>query len=162
MKIELLIGMIASGKSTYAARRADAGALVVSHDALTAMLHGRYRYEADLKPAYLGMMLHIAWRGVTAGRDVVIDRTHLTRESRRIWVAAARERWGVPIVAVVFPRRSPEAHAIRRAAADLRGRSFEEWLHVARHHAGQVDAEPLDWEAEGFSAVAMQPEWGES
>lgn len=65
-KIELLIGMIASGKSTYARKRADEGALVVSHDDLTQMLHACYRYEPGLKPAYRAMMREMFRTGEAA------------------------------------------------------------------------------------------------
>jgi hypothetical protein len=151
-RLELLVGMVASGKTTYARDRADHGALVVSHDDLTQMLHGRYRYEPDLKPTYRAMMRYAARHGLEEGRDVVIDRTNLTRESRRYWTGAAAV-WGVPIVAVVFPRMGPASHAMRRFEADPRGRSYVEWLEVARHHADQAEAEPLDWEGEGFASV---------
>lgn len=151
-KIEVLVGMIASGKSTYARKRAAEGALVVSHDDLTAMLHGCYRYESDLKPTYRAMMADLAWHGLLAGRDVVIDRTHLDRDSRSFWVGAAK-RWEVAIVAVVFPRSDARTHALRRLGADNRGRCFNDWLKAAEHHAGQAEAEPLDWEAEGFTGL---------
>ena len=45
MKIEVLSGMIASGKTSYARSRADDGALIISHEDLTEMLHGRYVYH---------------------------------------------------------------------------------------------------------------------
>jgi predicted kinase len=150
-KLELLIGMIASGKSTYAKKRGSEGALIICFDDLTQMLHGEYRYEPALRDSYRSMMYQIAWEGIHAGRDVVIDRTHLTADSRRYWVAAARG-WMVPIVAVVFPRDDvAEMHSARRFLSDARGRPLEEWDRVARHHMNQADAEPLDWESESFS-----------
>jgi predicted kinase len=150
-KLYLLIGMIASGKSTYARRRADEGALVISHDDLVQMLHARYRYEPALKPAYRAMMRELAREGIAAGRDVVIDRTHLGRDSRAFWVRSAG-RWATEIVAVVFPVEAPCYHADRRFAHDARGRSYEDWLKAACYHAAQAEAEPLDWRSEGFSA----------
>lgn len=154
MQIELLVGMIGSGKSTYARRRAKQGALIISHDDLTEMLHGEYRYEAELKPAYLAMMRGIAVQAVLAKRDVVIDRTHLTRESRHFWTGCGY-LWDVPVVAVTFPILAPEAHAQRRFEADPRGRSYEDWLKVAWHHAEQAWKEPLDGPGEGFARVLL-------
>ncbi len=40
MRVELLVGMIASGKSTYARRRAAEGAIIICDDAVKAALHG--------------------------------------------------------------------------------------------------------------------------
>lgn len=149
-KIEVLIGMIASGKSTYAKTRGDQGALVVSHDDLTQMLHAKYRYEPGLRSAYRQMEEALATIALREGRDVVIDRTHLTRESRARWVEFARNA-RCPVAAVIFPRYSAPTHAERRFLSDPRGRSLAKWTEVATHHEGQAEAEPLRWEEEGFS-----------
>lgn len=160
MKLEILVGMIASGKSTYARKRADEGAIVVCHDDLTAMLHGRYRYEQGLRSAYREAEEAIASTFIAAGRDVVIDRTHLTRESRERWIKFAR--WGVftdvypiapTLIVVVFPNEGIDVHAGRRFDADPRGRSLEDWRGVAELHCAQALTEPLDWKSEGFDGV---------
>lgn len=163
MKLELLIGMIASGKSTYARRRADEGAIVISHDDLTAMLHVQYRYEPGLRQQYRAAEEKLAHVFLAAGRDVVIDRTHLTAESRKRWVDFTRwpnfgpEREPA-IVAVAFPVEPPEVHARRRFDFDARGRSYKDWLRVAQHHYAQQLAEPLDPRAEGFDAMKVEAE----
>jgi predicted kinase len=151
-KIELLVGPIASGKSTYARKRAREGALVISHDDLTEMLHGEYRYEQTLKPVYRAMMRDIARQGLVARRDVIVDRTHLTHESRAFWIDLARNEWDVPIVAVAFKNEGPHRHAERRYLTDPRGRDHGEWVKVACHHDDQVVAEPIDI-AEGFDSI---------
>jgi hypothetical protein len=163
--IELLVGPIASGKSTYARKRAREGALIVEHDRMCAMLHcdpGGKGYEDGLRECYRRMEESIAWATLAAGRDVVIDRTHLTAESRRRWIEWASyydalntfEDQGpvTPVVAVVFPDEGPHVHACRRHQADARGRTFDEWLMVARHHAEQARAEPIDI-SEGFAEI---------
>ena len=153
--IEILIGMIGSGKSTYARKRADEGALIISHDDLTQMLHGRYRYEQGLRDTYRLMEEDIAHIAITNGKDVVVDRCHLTAESRDRWVCfASRFLPRVLAVAVVFPIEDPEVHARRRFEADPRGRSYLEWLRVARHHNDQAAAEPIG-PNEGFDVIRL-------
>jgi hypothetical protein len=161
-RMEVLVGPIASGKSTYARRRADEGALVISHDDLTQMLHTRYRYESGLRECYRKIEESIAWAVLTAGRDVVVDRTHLTRESRNRWLNWVS--WyvslntfddrgpEVPVVAVAFPIQSPFVHANRRFRNDSRGRSMEEWIDVAIQNVEQARTEPLS-EHEGFTEI---------
>lgn len=149
--IEVLVGMIASGKSTYARERADQGALVISHDDLTQMLHARYRYEPGLRACYRAMMVQLAVNAIVAGRDVIVDRTHLTRESRQLWIETARGA-GVRVIAVVFPIEPAAIHAERRFRADARGRTLEEWHQLAAHHAVQAGVEPL-MIAEQFDAI---------
>lgn len=159
MRVEVLVGMIASGKSTYARKRADAGALVVSHDDLSEMLHARYRYEPELRECYRRMEEDLVVRAMQAGRDVIIDRTHLTKESRARWVDYVHPFWNgsrIDIIAVRFPIEAPEVHASRRVSADSRGRSYEEWLRVATHHAEQAQKEPLG-DGEGFDEIVDAP-----
>lgn len=155
--IQILVGPIASGKSTYARKQGDVGALIVSHDSLTEMLHGTYRYEAALRAAYREMEESLVLATLKAGRDVVIDRTHLTRESRLRWVNCREYLTYVRgcrynIVAVVFPVESPEVHAKRRFEVDARGRSYEQWLAVAKHHAEQWSKESIS-ESERFDDI---------
>jgi hypothetical protein len=163
MRLEVLVGMIASSKSEYARKRAKQGALCCSHDDLTAMLHCEYRYEQGLRECYRRMEESIAWAALNAGRDVIIDRCHLTAESRRRWLRWAREVYDslntfdgkgprTAVVAVAFPVESPEVHARRRFEADPRGRSYEEWYMVAQHHHEQWQANPLS-EGEGFAEI---------
>jgi predicted kinase len=155
-RIELLCGMIASGKSTYARKRADEGALVISHDDITEGLHATYRYEPELKPLYRAVMRETARLVIEAGRDVIIDRTHLDRDSRRFWLDFASV-FGVEIIAVCFPVKAAEIHARRRFEADARGRTYGEWLKAARHHESQWEAEPIAGN-EGFTLIRFQEE----
>lgn len=159
--IEVLVGMIASGKSTYARRRADEGALVVSHDDLTRMLHAEYRYEHALRDLYRRMEEEVARLAILSGKDVVIDRTHLSRESRKRWVRFANwphfAEWARPaIVAIVFPVEHPDVHARRRFEADPRGRPLGQWHEVAYHHHQQWTAEPIDDRERFDRVISMQ------
>jgi predicted kinase len=159
--IYLCVGMIASGKSTFARKQAKEGAIIINHDDLTEMCHGEYRYEQGLRECYRRMEEDIAEAALDAGRSVIIDRCHLTAESRRRWIEFAGHydilvNFGrgpmTKVVAVAFPVEAPEVHARRRFEADPRGRSYDEWLSVARHQHEQHLAEPLS-EGEGFDEI---------
>lgn len=99
----------------------------------------------------------IAFHALSWGRDVVVDRTNLTREARRRWIDFARIMSGhlrrdVILIAVAFPIATPGVHALRRFEADPRGRSYDEWSRVAEHHHAQDLAEPLSAD-EGFGEI---------
>jgi predicted kinase len=146
--------MIASGKSSFARKRADEGVLVINHDGMSQMLHGDvYRYEQGLRECYRRMEEALVREALRAGRSALIDRCHLTLESRRRWLDFAN--WiglGSSVIAVAFPIEAPAVHARRRFEADPRGRSHEEWYMVAQHHFAQALAEPLS-EDEGFDEI---------
>lgn len=168
MKIEVLVGMIASGKTTYARKRAKQGAIIVSHDDLTEMMHGEYRYSPALRQFYRDGEEALVGVAVRHGLDVVIDRTHLTSESRRRWTTFPTRAIDIMVhpekpilVAVEFPRVGAREHVLRRFQRDDRGRTFDDWLAVAEHHAAQADAEPFGKDAamaEGFHEYVRMPE----
>jgi predicted kinase len=154
--IEVLVGMIASGKSGYAAERAAEGAIVVSGDAITLALHGGHydHYCPTLRPVYAAVEAATIHGALAAGRDVVIDRPNLSKASRAIYARLAGI-CGATAVAVVFPMAAPGEHARRRHAADPRGLTLERWIAVATRHAGQYES--VDRAAEGFSHVFYRP-----
>jgi predicted kinase len=150
--VQTLVGMIASGKSTYARNAAAAGAVVVNDDAVVAAVHGGdYRlYDKRLKPLYKATENAILAAALALGRDVVVDRgVNVSVRSRRRWVGLATAFDATP-VCLVFAKREPAVHARRRCEDDPRGHDYDYWLRAAeRHHA--------DWESptreEGFDDV---------
>lgn len=157
--IELLIGNIASGKSTYCLKRAKEGALIVNDDSIVNALHcDQYDlYSEELKPLYKSLENQIVLLGVCLKKDIVIDRgLNLKPKSRRRFVGMGHSL-DVPVCAVVFEFNKPEIHASRRIAHDNRGYSYDYWLKVAtRLDSGYV--EPIF--EEGFDEIIYY-KWSE-
>ena len=154
MRLIVLVGMIASGKSTLARKLAAEGAVIVNDDAIVTAVHGGdySLYENRLKPLYKSVENHVAATGVALGRCVVIDRgVNVRRDSRARWVALARS-FDIPSVAVCFPNEGPHVHAERRHTHDSRGASFDSWLEVAKQHDADFSVPSLD---EGFNRVVL-------
>lgn len=151
MCIEVLVGMIASGKSTYAAKRAKEGAVIVNDDAIVLAVHGGdySLYDEKLKKLYKAIQLNMITSAILRGRDVVVDSTNRTVKTRQRYLRLA-ESFDVPCVAVVFPRESEEVHARRRVESDARGLTYVTWLDVAKKHAVNYVAPT---EGEGFHEI---------
>jgi predicted kinase len=136
MKLQILCGMIASGKSTYAKKAAQQGVICVNDDAITNLLHADdyTLYNPDLKILYKSIENHIVGASLALGRSVIIDRAlNVSIEGRRRWLALAKS-FDVACEAIVFKNDGPKIHAKRRAETDNRGYSMEYWLRVAELH----------------------------
>jgi predicted kinase len=136
MKLEILVGMIASGKSTYAALRAREGAIIINDDAIQYDVHGGHYdlYDERLKPLYKTVGTAILFQAAALGKDVVVDTTAMSRKRRRRWIGLGHS-FDYFVSVRQFPVGSPEEHAQRRYQSNNRGLSFETWLKVAQRHA---------------------------
>lgn len=133
--IYVLVGPIASGKSTYCKKKAQEGALIVNDDSIVNALHAdQYgAYDKELKPLYKSLEMSIIAYGVAIGRDVVIDRPSYKKSTRRRYVEMAHSI-DAEVTAVVFENFGPEVHAKRRFESDSRGYTYDGWLRVAQEH----------------------------
>lgn len=147
--IELLVGMVGSGKSTYARKRAEEGWFIVCHDDIVRMVHGRNYYWSNFSPIYRAIEESAVRSAHGYCLDVVVDRTSLRRHERERWIKIAKDLED-KIDAVVFPFEHHEIHAQRRFDDDPRGSSLEAWTSVTRTHG--MNASVPD-ESEGFRKI---------
>ena len=146
-KIELLVGPIASGKSTYCQKRAKEGAVIINDDSLLmSITGGLYEYDEEKKKLYKSIENSILHLAATGGYDIVIDRTNLSRSTRMRYVTMAKSL-GIPIVAVITKDEGCSIHVERRMKHDSRGFSKEKWESVYLEHKALF--EPV-LENEGF------------
>jgi shikimate kinase len=151
-RVQVLIGMIASGKTTYSKLAARNGYICMNDDAIVEMLHGTdyTLYRKELKPLYKLIENTIINTALAMERSVVIDRgLNISKDSRRRWIALA-DSLDVYKEAVVFPRRSPDIHATRRTNSDSREYGYEYWLKVASTHNNQWQDPTI---SEGFDSI---------
>jgi predicted kinase len=150
--IELLIGPIASGKSTYSLKRAREGALIINDDAIVQAVHGGdYRlYDKNLKPLYKHIELSIMSLAESFDRDVVIDRPNLKADTRRRYIQIAKSLDIKDIRGIIFKNCGPEEHARRRFFSNNRGNTFDQWLVIAKHHDTIFERPDI---SEGFSSI---------
>lgn len=152
MKIQVLVGMIASGKSTYSKQAAKKGRICMNDDAIVNMIHADdyTLYDKKLKVLYKTIENQVIGTSLAMGRIVLVDRgLNVSRSGRKRWLALA-DSYDVACEAIVFKNEGPEIHAKRRASHDPRGHDLDYWLHVAEVH-NSVYEEPSMME--GFTAI---------
>jgi predicted kinase len=151
VKAEILIGMIASGKSSYCAKRARDGAIIINNDSIVEMLHGGdyHLYDKQVESIYKSIEEHIFSITMAAGRDVVIDRTGLSKGVRARFISMAKSR-GYQVIGIIFPMEGPDVHAKRRAESDGRGYDFDYWRRIAGYHMAGYQPPGME---EGFHSL---------
>lgn len=130
--LELLVGPIASGKSTYCRKAASEGAIILNDDSIVNAVHGGdyCLYEKSLKPLYKGVENTIVCMALSMGRRLIIDRPNHSKKMRRRYIGLAHS-FDTSVQIVMFKRETPEVHGERRFNSDARGHSLDYWVDVA-------------------------------
>lgn len=149
--ITMLIGPIASGKSTLCKKWARDGKIIINDDSIVNAMHaGIYGlYKEECKPLYKSIENHILCMAIGMGLDVVIDRPCHTKASRLRYTMLAKSL-DTKVMAILTKRESPEVHANRRAKYNDRGHGYDYWLGVAEKHEELWEPPTLD---EGFEWI---------
>lgn len=152
--LEILVGPIASGKSTYSRTRAEQGAVIVNDDAIVQAVHaGDYSlYDKSLKPVYKAVENQILQTALTLGRTVVVDRPNCSRAMRRRFIGIAKSL-GAHVTAIEFPREHPKVHAERRYESDSRGLVLNHWMGVSYAQDVMFSCNTLSKDLEGFDEL---------
>lgn len=151
-KIQVLVGMIASGKSTYCRNAAKNGFIIVNDDAIVNMVHADdyTLYSKGLKLLYKSTENHIISTALAMDRPVIVDRgLNISLRGRRRWIALANS-FDIPCEAIMFHRDTDETHALRRSSKDSRGHTHDYWLGVAKKHSAEFVTPTKE---EGFDSV---------
>lgn len=150
--IEILVGPIASGKSTYCQIAANHGSFILNDDAIVNMLHANdyTRYNPNYKILYKSIENHIVASVLAMDRSVVIDRgLNISIQGRKRFITLAKS-FDVLCHATVFKKEDPAIHAERRMKSDSRGHDYEYWLSVARLHDLHYEYPTVE---EGFDKI---------
>lgn len=150
--VQILCGMIASGKSSYAKKKAQEGFIIINDDEIVNLVHADQHnlYNKELKILYKSIENHILATSLALNKNVIIDKgTNISIESRKRFLGISKSL-GAYCEAVVFQNEKPEVHAERRFIHDNRGISKEKWLEIANYHNQNWELPSLK---EGFDII---------
>ena len=101
-KIIVLVGNIASGKTTFTNER---DTKVLSRDALRCRFNaGKYVFDREKEPMIQDLLEAQLENAMLLDETVVIDATHMTKKSRA-WILRIGEKYDAIVIAVVFKDR---------------------------------------------------------
>jgi predicted kinase len=149
--LKILVGNIASGKSTYSREQGKWGAVIIDRDALLMMLHGNdyTGYNHTLKPMYKDMENFLIRNALSYGRTVILDRTNMDKARRSRFIQFGKQAHA-KVECYVFPMEPADVHARRRFESDARGYPLHRWQEVAARFASEYEQPTYD---EGFDSI---------
>ncbi len=131
-KLLLPIGLIGSGKSTWARQfiKENSSTKIVGGDEIRFMLHGgEYVHDESLEPVVLAILLRATITLLGEGYDVILDECYcsLSRDMRQ-WMRQSFTQ--AELIAVVFPERDMQDHIDDKILKGLRGKTVNYWKRV--------------------------------
>jgi protein phosphatase len=133
MKLELLIGNCASGKSTYCdfARDSHSEPVVLSSDEARFLIAGNENNQECSGRAFDFMRLAVEML-LRQNKNVIVDATNITRKARKDWVRLGR-KYGALIQMTVFnipvdvckARNAQRARKVPEAVIDRMAAQFQ-------------------------------------
>ena len=142
MNLYIMCGLPGSGKSTWARHLVESGnALCVSRDSIRSMVGaGKYVFNKEMEPA-IKSIAHYGICSLLDFNDVVVDETHITKESRSNMIEVAKSVGATPIIVHCY---EVEGNIDRRMSGDSRGYTREKWEEVIGGMMQKFDAPTED------------------
>lgn len=146
MKAYILIGMVGSGKSSWARMTAgtDFNTIRVSGDDIRNMIKDRYTFDFQLEPLVDKIKIAMIREVLVAGKDIVIDDCNLTFAGRdklcKNLVDIAKD--GIEITYVWM--NCSDDIALERRLTNLKGRTEFEWREVIKKHRSMFESPEKD------------------
>jgi len=151
-KLIILVGNIASGKSTYVKKFPQA--IIVNDDSIVSSVHGGdyTLYQKELKPLYKTIENTIITTALSLDRLVIIDRPNMSKQTRQRYISIAKSL-DVEVLCVIFPLQDPYIHAKRRFDSDNRDLTLRHWIETAERKNVEFEHPSFD---EGFDNIFIE------
>lgn len=151
MKAYICCGLIGSGKSTWAQKKAltEGRMVIVNCDAFRSMLKGVYTYDKELEDVIRQASEHTVRLAGVAGYDVVIDETNISRSKRQMWKDLFYIEFA-PDVEIICVWCTENKRNLELRMEDPRDVTREKWSEILEGMRNVF--EPPD-ESEGFASI---------
>lgn len=150
--VTVLVGNIASGKSSYLEDNADSA--IISRDCIRKQFANTID-EDYIYDEYLERIIHSMIEELMHGLcyigtvDIIIDETNMTKEGRRMFIEIAKS-YRYKTKAIVFPDLGEDIHIKRRLKDNHGDISEETWREVYREKKERYEVPYLE---EGFDDI---------
>jgi len=149
MKVSILVGNIASGKSTWADKYPDA--FVLSKDKLRYDYGGgKYVFDSYLEGT-IDSVIKLSYDAVLYQQfqHIIIDETNMTKDIRAFYIMLAK-KYGYTVEVIVFPDLGEDIHVKKRLQNNHGDVSEETWRKVYQDNLALYDVPSF---TEGFDNI---------
>jgi len=149
-KLIVLVGNIASGKTTYARTLVKKGFISVYRDGLRYSIgSGNYVFNKKIEPIIADLHLHCLKTFLSSGYNIVVDETNVTKALRARYITAGKKN-KYKIECHILPT-IPVKEAIKRRMKDnFGGYSVSTWRRIYHMFSDRYEAPVI---SEGFDRV---------
>ena len=152
-RVDVLIGNIASGKTTYCKKYPNA-CIISKDDVRASIVPGTYVFDRRIEPYVHACCEDKFKAAVMAGcTHIIIDETNMHSRERSWVFRALRSDSMYTVRAIVFPDRGKEMHASARYANNYGDVSYLKWEEVYTEKQSQYEAPTT---LEGFNTIEYQ------
>ncbi len=147
-EIQILVGNIASGKSTYCKKHFN-DFIILSCDALRYMIGAdHYIYNVCLEPILQKAILDMYVAFQICGKNIIIDETNVSMLNRKLFIK--KKKLGYRIKAIVFPRLDMKKSVMRRLCNNHGNTKQAIWEDVWNRFDSRYEEPMLE---EGFDEI---------
>lgn len=150
-ELQILIGNIGSGKSTYCKEKVKEGYIIISRDTIRYGIgSGKYIYNPDYEPSIKASIKELALSLMEGPKpNIIIDETNMTEKIRINYINISKI-YGYKRIALIFPVISKEESVKRRMSCNHGDTTKEKWEEVWTGLHGIYQKPTI---AEGFDEV---------
>jgi predicted kinase len=163
MIVYILVGLIGSGKSTWAREKAkEDNTIIINKDVIRQMFKGEYFFHKDYEHLVDQMSKACFLKALQKGYNVIIDETNITKKKRAAYVEAVKEHYymidePVEFEIVWFPEKR---NNIENRMKEPRGYTQEQWEAVLRGMKSAFEEPELEELSIG-GRLRIMDKWGE-
>ena len=140
-KLILLIGNIASGKTTETLKLVKEGYRVISRDAIRYMVGaGNYIFDIDLEPTIKRSTLALLEEFLKDEINIVYDEVNVSKKLREPTIKLAK-KYGYEVYALILPRVSKE-ESVNRRLKDNHGETSKDVWEIVWENFDKLYEEP--------------------
>lgn len=156
INLYLTIGLIGSGKSTWAKNKAEAEkrTIIINRDSFREMIKAKYVYDVELEGLVKSMARGALEKALINEFDIIIDETNITTKKRMEWINAAKFLKPNNVeLNIIYVWCTETERNVELRMNDSRGMTREQWEGVFNSMKNAFENPDTEYESSIFNKL---------